>query len=799
MSKTAPNWLTDFPLPMLPDSWDLNPIFLNKLKELQVMWDAAGFEWKFGCELEFSLETVDEATRLSSHDPLDSALNITYPGYSLLQDFAQRAATSADTPDIYSYALEQIRQSFSANPAIDQMLKDTKWTHGDATDHLNMIERNLYSDDAKIIHRARQNVFLAYIHTRDLTDGGLMDMVEPRFGDFETGLGWYDMDGPEIRTNILGSPEDVIESYHKFLHILSVQAPRFGLTLNLTNAHPPQIHISIWRKADQKNMMTMSDEFSTVFCERALRGYYEFMNDSPFMIQDRDIRQRQISMNFSAGTTRAHYIRQESDNWELRRPQYCGVTHMARHLMMVMTGMAYGCLYPARYQEFSQHQPFLLLNRVTHPVVRHRYGAHISGLASALQYATIGNDGYLIPDQETIEGYLERLQEEIGYGNLDQFTVVSDQNSKLVFNLRYASTWTVLFEKIRLTDDNQMDLSALGQCAEIIEAFDAVEITGRRTALKTARDHMQTDAHSTEFALSEFSASTIAEIFFTPYERSEIIRHYTHQARAILRDNANYLVAEIEGTRALPGNVDVTDTALARWFVENHLMDTTIEIDIGDSLLIEFMIYAENGLRIDRSALLKWESYIASMRPHFKAAVDDRIAALQSNPGNEALIHLLTLCRNAALEKPFSIRDTLWKRVEDTLITIGDGRLIDRHGIHDKIFESIKIIPVIAALGVVALAYRDDIFSNHDIAAEIDAAFRAAPANIENTARALDIDHRDPLNKSLFVACATAYIQGIAEIRDWICNTTTYGKRNRLAWQETTQKTAGPELPSGPA
>jgi hypothetical protein len=785
------DWLREFPLPMKPDSWQLNDIYLRKIEELGILLNEAGYALKLGLELEFALLSPEEAkkkTKGTVDDPLYSRL---HPEYQLLEDSRLKALAVFPPPEFYIQTLNDIRDWFSVNPDADDLLKKTKWTHEEAMKHLVEIEDNLHHENPETVHRARQNVFLAYLHTRSFAEGGLADLVEPRFGDHELGLGWYDMVGPEVRTCLLTDPMDIIESYHKFMAVLTREAPHFGLAFDLTTHQPPQFHISVWRKSDNKNMMLMNDPESVQFCERAMCGLYEVLNTMPFMIQDRDWRQEAFSVAFTAGSTRLDFIRQEPDNWEIRRFQSHGVTHAARHLSMLLMGIAYGHFYEAEYQRYRHQQDFYEPKREIHPVVRHRYGAYISGLVAVLEHCRIEEDGSLKANGDVIEIYLERLKEEVGHQSLKDFVVTTDKNKNLEFDLRHHSTWEILLGKIKVNEDNSLDLSILGENSEVAEAFNAVEITGRRTVLKVSSDHLTGDAHSVPATLRSFMQDKMSGIFFTPYERSEIVSHYRKQSLAILKDIADVDVSRFEDFYNHPDNAQATDDDFAAAFRDQIYMTPTAVLDLNASVINIFIHFIKIGAVVDRQRMISnHQTYNVSMRPHFKAAVEHRVQELGENQEKNAkLIQGMKTCLEKVLNKPFKIQEAPWVTIKPVFQTIADGSLISMTGLTENIIESLYMVPLIGVIRAIGLAMQDDTFSNRQIVEEAEELFRTAPSIIESYERELGIQNKDEMTRLLFESGKKGVLHAVSEVRDWACTTMGHGLCNELP----APKETGPE------
>lgn len=718
---------------------------------MQKLWDEHGYQWRWGCELEFTLLTPEKALeeiKSIKDDPVNQGL---YPEYDVLEESYKAALTAADQPDIYLYTIEQARNWFTSHPDSNQFMQDTGWTHDLVTEHLREIEENLYSDDPEVSHRARQNIFLLHLHINNFDEGGLRDLIEPRFGDYELGLGWYDMMGPEVRTKIIDDPLELIGRYHKFLSVLTRQAARFGLVPDMTYSSPPQFHLSIWRKDDNKNMMLMQDAESVDFCERAARGYYELISSAPFLVQDDDHRQRYIQMAFSAGTTREDYIRQESDNWEIRRPQYHGITHAARHIMAVMSGMAFGCLYPDYYKNMVECQNVLSVYVRLHPVVKGKFGQHISGLCAALEHASINTDGYLRPDEDTIRHYLGRLQDEIGKSNLSAFKCTFEINGQeSTLDLNHPVGWMEMLKRIKICPDRTIDMGILADEEEIVEAFAALEITGFKPAIKIGADDIDCSPHNTELLMDLLRHSDVGTVMFTPYEMSELYSHYSRQSDATLHRIAEYHVRLLE--KILPERED--EEKLFRDFYDELYIDPTCDMDIGVSFLSYLIASIEHQLPFERDAFQTIPVYFKTLRDHFKDAAENRAQDLESmDPRPEATIHALRSCSAHMYKRPFDLVPASQDFFAHFMSLIANGKMIAKEGLSDITIPRVAFASTMSLYRNFSLMLMDPAYNNTEIINGMGTLYREADNHFATLANEHQIEKKDAATQAVYNAC----------------------------------------------
>lgn len=641
MSNPAQNWLTGFPLSMKPDSWELNSIFLSKLKDLEDLWDALGYRIQLGMEVEFRIIEPDAAAKdidAVKNRPL--AKKAGFQEIPLMEAYLD-AARDAQPSAPLAATLEDLYDYFRNDPDANTLLRQTKMTRKGAMTRIGKFESDLQSGNRVRAEKARRNIFLAHLHTKNFDQGGLRDIIEPRFGDKKYGIGWNDVTGAEIRTKILNSPLDIIARYHQYLEAIHREATKFGLIIDLAYGDP-QFHISIVRISDSKNMMEMRDEESIAFCERTLTSLRHTLKDFSFMIADSDINENFACMNFSAGSNRLNTIRILNNNWEWRRTQ-TPTTHAARILTLLLMGMAAGNL-----KQTQDYIDTVSIERKVHPLVTHKGGNTLSGLKAVIEHCTINDDGSLTPDIDVIKAVIWRLKHEVPRTTLECFSVQTPLNEDIYFDLTHPSAWNeLLIRLIKITADNRLDTSAIENMPEIIKVFDSITINGRRTSLSMPGERITTASHQMTEALQRFFSSPVVHHFFTPFEQTEIARVYTHRSRDIATQVGEYIVESIEASLPI---YKKTFSGCDDAFIKNQLIREKYDyffqrvpknVDFplvhADALLKNF-----DQSSCPRAIFVENPSYQRTLRQSFDDAIERRMPFLDPDNGHDRdlLYHL---------------------------------------------------------------------------------------------------------------------------------------------------------------
>lgn len=705
------DWLREFPQAPLPDSWALNDLFLKKLEETEALWRQEGYALQLGMELEFSLRESNAFEKR------------VFKKGKRKRPLREAEVSSLRGNGPYKETLTEVRRFLKTEDG-QAMLKRAGCPLPEAHANLRRFAAGLKSDDPGIVCEARENIFLAYLHTRTFEEGGVLDLVEPRFGDKRYGLGWFDVVGPEIRTTILGSALNVITTYHKYLSNLHKAAKIFGLQAKATD---PQFHLSILRVADGKNMMVMDDEDSRTFCTSALAGYYNAMKATSFMVFD--FQTLTDPFNFNAGISRLHYIRMEADNWEFRRSQTVERAHPARTLAIVLMGMADTCLHHRLVSDAPKISGYH-----RHPVVKDPANP-LSGLSAALEHATIGDDGYLKPDKEAITAVIWRLIEAVGEKNAGRYVVHPPHADHIHYTLTHPYAWCRLIADIRMTPDNKLDLSTLDNTPKIKAAFERLDVRGQRNSLSIEDHRIGTEPHVLGEAIQAFHASTFGRDHFSADERSQITAIYQGMPDKIRNQAGTDLIkafkSGIASTRrhfsgvvkALPETVQIDIAAL---FLSGRLYThfvfwPALQVDGCDAHVQKIKDIVQNRKIVPRFHFMTKPSYFHYLRSAFQSAIDGEIENLtrKPTPRRESLALGFQACGNIFKEQIGDRLSSQIHHIQTVAKKIVNLEIFHEHGADPTFIDHTIKEAADDLYGFFVMALQNRSYTDADIASDI--------------------------------------------------------------------------------
>lgn len=705
------DWLREFPQAPLPDSWALNDLFLKKLEETEALWRQEGYALQLGMELEFSLRESNAFEKR------------VFKKGKRKQPLREAEVSFLRGNGPYKKTITEVRR-FLKTEAGQVMLEKGGCPLPEALANLRRFAAGLKSDDPKIVCEARENIFLAYLHTRTFEEGGVSDMIEPRFGDKRYGLGWFDVVGPEIRTTILGSALNVISTYHKYLSHLHKAAKTFGLQAKATD---PQFHLSIIRVADGKNMMVMDDEDSRTFCASALAGYYNAMKATSFMVFD--FQTLTEPFNFNAGISRLHYVRMEADNWEFRRSQTVERAHPARTLAIMLMGMADTCLHRRQVTDTPK-----ISGPLVHPVVKDPDNP-LSGLAAALEHSTIGDDGYLKPNKEAITAVIWRLIESVGEKNTGNYVVQPPYADHIYYTLTHPYAWCRLISQIRMTPDNNLDLSALNDMPKIKAAFGKLHVRGRRDSLSIEDHRISTEPHLLTEAIEAFHHSAFGRHHFSADERQGITALYQDNPDKVRHKAGSDLIKTFKGgitdsrrhfssvVKALPEavQIDIAALFLSGRLYTHFVFWPALQVDGRDAHVQKIKHIVESRTAVSRFHFMTKPSYFHYLRSAFQSAIDGEIERLMKNPTprRQSLADAFDACRQIFKGQTGDGLSSQAHYIQTTAKKIVSMEIFHEHGADLTLIDHTLKEAADDMYGFFVIALQSPAYSDADIANDI--------------------------------------------------------------------------------
>ncbi|MBI1327326.1 MAG: hypothetical protein GC136_06745 [Alphaproteobacteria bacterium] len=651
----APDFVNLSAMPRIPEDFHgLDPHFRAILDRALKQFHDRGYSFKFGIELDFELlkpATILEksANRIKNRQYVGPTA---VPSEKLARQLTEHSADEKFLQD----AILKIRKFLRANGKEANRLANEVHNNVPAMRaHFEEFVKNLASEDEEIVHGARQNIFLAYLHLFPASEGGLRDVVEPRFGAYRHGIGWWDgHDDAEVRTNILENAEDVIAAYHRIRETFFATAVKFNL-VPLASSIPAQLHVSLWK--DGKNLMLGEDAESADICEKALHGYYLAIDDLTYFFQNLCPHQLCEKDGPSASGDRLALLRQLHDNWEIRK---YGVTHdwnILRDIMLFTMGAGYG-LFGTELLEEMKERLDVFIERKRKPSVKHLLRAPKSGLQSALEHSEISEGGTLVLAIDIAEYNHTRMLAEIGEENVGAFTV-TDEKTDHVYDLNTPETWFHLFKLIHIDDAGNLDYRALPP--QLQNAFGLLQGIGIRDVFQSNQLYVAASVPQYMDALEGSMPSSILDFYTSEAERADIKQTLKNIYEGYIQDTAqnhvDFQIAHLKKHIADEAAAEEKGEAYEAVDAQKRIHEI-FSVNIAGPAQEIMTSVIRRGSQLCQKRQIKGGRDQAAeyterdcqgltaitgvLRPHFTAAVDVRIREAQADPttGNRLLSDL---------------------------------------------------------------------------------------------------------------------------------------------------------------
>ncbi|MBI1326672.1 MAG: hypothetical protein GC136_03415, partial [Alphaproteobacteria bacterium] len=415
--------LRTFPLPQQPESWELNETFLSILERECEKWDGSALALQFGNEINFKFLTFDDTAKLiEKHGSLENARvearKASANGAAMMLDIYESCGGAPHGMDFFSNKIQELCRYIETNTV--QLESYFGWEAENMCAHLQEIMLDLQSPEGEISDRAKQNTFLAWLHIMPSAVGGLRDLIEPRFGDFTWGQGWWDEPSEaEVRVAVPPfNPDEAmwdrvsagITNYHRVWENIFAAAKEFRILT--TNSHGyNHLHISFWNKQDSTNLITMQDDLEIADALHHLYiGYVAACANLPMLVQETVNPKYAHGTEFvpNIGTARTDAIRQRENTWEFRHDYTSANFHMARYLVPIMAGIRTGLLYDIKLgDDRPEFKPSI------QPVLTHAHDEK-SPLRNVLSHCIITEDGHLKVDWDSMTATHGLLMAELG-------------------------------------------------------------------------------------------------------------------------------------------------------------------------------------------------------------------------------------------------------------------------------------------------------------------------------------------------------------------------------------------------
>ncbi|HEY8964133.1 MAG TPA: hypothetical protein VIN59_06710, partial [Alphaproteobacteria bacterium] len=329
----------DFPYPVAPDTWVLNETYLGMMNDLAIRWAEKGYMWKFGVEVNFKPLAIFEK------EPRD------FEKYRRLREHFQRMEPRTQNDLAAMLRLntpEQIKaQRHTIAPRLIKAIKDKEipleYFRSISYSPTNLIhdiegyDKDLRSRSEKKRIAGTRSLFMAYMHLMPLSQGGLRDAIDPRFGNYIGAYGWYDGDetDAEVRLSPQLSHGEFIRNYHQLLVNLQETGLHIGVAAQPEYNH---LHFSLLEVKTQINVMESELPEHVEMRRQLMQGLTYFIARQPGLLNDHRIDDQNHIHSLDIGTSRARDLRQRPNTWEYRGERGSEILHLARDMSLLMAG-----------------------------------------------------------------------------------------------------------------------------------------------------------------------------------------------------------------------------------------------------------------------------------------------------------------------------------------------------------------------------------------------------------------------------------------------------------------------------
>lgn len=470
-----------FPLPAPPDTWALNGTYVSMLDRFTQRWLDKGYRWKFGVELNFSAQSIDaDSPRdFAATSALGQHLQRIAPRLANSRALLVRAPEAATIHAARAACAERLIQAAGDGTVPERFFTATATTPEEVASEIVSYAEKLRSDDEDVVADGVRSLYLAQLHMLPLAQGGLADVIEPRFGNYLHAVGWFDYNEADCEVRLHPQPDyqRFIGTYHAALRTLGDSGIAMGVMAAPCYNH---MHFSIEDVSSGINLMESEAPEHIELRRKLMQGLVSLIGRYPALYNDHDVADTHQIHAVSAGTSRARHLRQCPRTWEYRGNKGSEVLHLARDMALLMMGG-----YAGVYAETPEGTPYfgdLDIPACRKPLVTSPQVFAISGIRSTLEHSAVEADGTLKPDLDATYWNTGLLLRECGFAPDADATITLGQDA---IDLKTADGWNALFGKIAVTDDGALRLPE-GLPEDIADAFDGFRVSGYRTAFNVS-------------------------------------------------------------------------------------------------------------------------------------------------------------------------------------------------------------------------------------------------------------------------------------------------------------------------
>ena len=657
------NSVHDYPFDIKPETWPLNDVFLNAIGRMQKKFAQQYNSFQWGLEIEFGIELP-----IKMNDEEYEAMIIESP-YSQPSMDLHRKLYGRDKDNSTSQRL--------ANKIIKyinttKQLKDYSDTVGEKkrsmVKQMREYQNALLSDDPKTVSHAKYNIYLAHLHVMPTQSGGLRQIIQPRFGSYGYGIGWWDdVNTAEIRLPPTNGPRKFIRDYHRMMKIVYETAELHGV-VPIMDVGTGQLHFSFWSPWDG-NETAMKNDCTQVGGQYMLHGIYALVAEAPHLVNDYDPQEYAYSIDLDVSDRKGHAIRQNGTSWELRRPYKSNFMHLARDIAVIMGGVHYGfevgSLKPLKDQrdtgikektglavKDTLRRPFFkpiqaLLERCT-PEIEWEYWHRLEDVRKKINSGELTLDTIEVPAhwkdkedafREGLEATLQlkqnlylhpndildlmsALETEIGEENTNLFKYEYEEG-KFV-DLGKTAGWHYLLQSIDV--DFETGLLNVDHLPEELRVhFESYAVDGQRLYLEGQTFPTHYGAYTLDRTVDRMASAKSVNTIFEPEEVKRVTSFYNDITQDRLSSMASQLINKAERLISHCQDNDVEMTPIMLRSLFSHVAEA-VALEEKDANRVVDSDKTQTLANADSEESLKERSNtLKQLRPHYRQMAEDLI------------------------------------------------------------------------------------------------------------------------------------------------------------------------------
>lgn len=646
MKKTAApsintiDHLRHYPTSAVPETWPLNDLYLNVLERITQKFKEKGLQWKFGLEIEFAPHTISSYQQfLDKEQVTPEDANIIHPP-SIPQNEIFRKIQNKPPHNFEETANDLIKYIRKTTLPNDYLVT-AKTSKKEIIATLQNFITALSSDKEEIADMAKYNIYLAHMHLLNSNEGGWRDIIEPRFGSYARGNGWWDGPGvAEIRLPVHNDYKKFIINYHRSIEKILRSAEAFNLVPELSRG-TPHIHFSLWSE-NNRNITRMETKADKDLSMRIITGVFGLHQEIPHLLNDFDCLNPAEGLQYSIGHSKFDEIRQTKDTWEIRRSFNRQCIHLARDLAVISAGGLYGLdmKRPDKYRKKKE----IDLAHCFAPDIIDIYDQENNEFLSLLSNLCIKQNNRFHVGH-FIEKTLPYLREYIGYKNLDKYMALPNTPEIKAGDLSTSTSWICLFKSLRINEDNAI-ICPNDVPIQIKTHIDSLLLKSKRPILFGIQE---CPAHGISPLLAttpDILTTTAAKQIFQETERQELYNFYStlpfERAKRFAESCAqNHII--------LLRNASQSETAESpRDIVAPHI-ESMAHLSCDETLYLYLKCGKTGKTHLNNNL-------INLIRPHYLNKIDNEIEAQKKNKdGSNFIISGLNDARNIIENDIFEI------------------------------------------------------------------------------------------------------------------------------------------------